>query len=188
MQRTLPSHKGAWRHRVATGIRVATLALCLLVTGSVQAERTGEYELKAALLRQLMNYVEWPAGSPANVCIVGVDPFGTVLDRAFADMRPQLRRLSANSDDLPTCGFVFVAGSEASVAAVLLSRLPTRGTLSVSDITDFTDAGGMVAMRMQENRVRFRIDVGHARRAGLRVNAKLLRLSDVIGNEPQVAP
>lgn len=140
----------------------------------------GEYELKAALLRQLLNYVAWPSGTPVGICVVGDDPFGDALDRAFADMRTRVRRLSANSAELGSCGLVFVAASEAAVLPPLLERLRASRALSVSDLPGFADDGGMIAMKTSARRVKLRIHLDRARRAGLHVDAKLLRLAEVI--------
>lgn len=174
--------------RVAPCIVLCALWLSGTALASGSTDSAAEYELKAALLRQLLNYVEWPSNAPSQVCVVGEDPFGATLDRAFGPLRPRLRRLSANSAELPACGLVFVAASEAPVTRLLLDRLRNIGTLSVSDQPNFTEQGGMIAMRMQERRVKFRIDVEHTRRAGLRVNAKLLRLSDLVGSDRVPAP
>ncbi len=162
--------------------------MCMVACLSASADRASEYALKAVLLRQLVNHVDWPSNAPTSICIVGEDPFGPTLDRAFGALRPRLRRLSANSAELPGCGLVFVAGSEAGVVRALVGRVGQRGTLSVSDLPGFTDEGGMIAMRMQDNRVKFRIDLAQTRRAGLRVNAKLLRLSEIVGKDEVNAP
>lgn len=197
--RTRPSRGGAREcdepARAASRWLALCLAQCVLwlscsafASGDGSAASMAEYELKAALLRQLLNYVEWPHGAPAHICVVGLDPLGAALEHAFGSLRPRLRRLPASSMELPACGLVFVAASEAPVTRVLLDRLSSTGTLSVSDQPGFTEQGGMIAMRMQERRVKLRIDIEHARRAGLRVSARLLRLSELVGTNRANSP
>ena len=178
----------AWaRAAIQRAHRSGVYALAvLLLTGAAlnghagSAAALNEYEVKALLLRQLVNYVEWPANAPTWVCVVGNDPFGPFLERAFADQRVRLRRLSANSDMLAQCGLVFVAASEAAVVPELLARLAARGALSISDMPRFTEQGGMISMLMVDRRVRFRIDLEHARSSQLRINAKLLQLAEIV--------
>ena len=173
------------RARVPTAIM---LMLALLVGPYVTmraaaAAPPSEYEVKALLLRQLVNYVDWPANSPTLICVVGSDPFGPYLERAFSDQRVRLRRLSANSGLLAQCALVFVAASESAVVPDLLSRLAARGALSVSDMPTFTERGGMISMLMVDRRVKFYIDLEHARSSQLRINAKLLQLAEIVSRQ-----
>src|ERR1700734_4210425 len=50
------------------------------------AERTLEYQVKAAFLLNFTKFIDWPPTafadpqSPLAICILGADPFGRVLD------------------------------------------------------------------------------------------------------------
>ena len=56
-------------------------------------QRSLEYAVKANFLYKFGDYVTWPVGAlgaddaPVNLCIVGEDPFGRVLDEAIAGER-----------------------------------------------------------------------------------------------------
>ena len=65
----------------------AALARALVRTARAQPTET---EVKAAFLPRFARYVTWPAGrgpapaQPFQLCVIGRDPFGRVLDRAAA--------------------------------------------------------------------------------------------------------
>ena len=63
----------------------------MVALGLGSAARAEDLELavKAAYLYKLAPFVDWPPGAldpqgPFNLCVVGRDPFGSVLDRAVA--------------------------------------------------------------------------------------------------------
>src|ERR1700686_1187095 len=68
-----------------------SLVFCLLLismiprTAAGQGDSADEYELKAAMLYNLTQFVEWPASAypdpqaPVLLCILGRDPFGSLL-------------------------------------------------------------------------------------------------------------
>ena len=50
--------------------------------------------------------------------------------------------------------------------------------LTVSDAPDFAAAGGIIGLRERTGRIRFDINQGAAKRAGLSLSSQLLRLAD----------
>jgi hypothetical protein len=73
-----------WRAGVAIG-------WLLIATASLwgQSSKPTDYQVKAAYLYNFGRFVEWPAnatgkGDLFTVCILGKDPFGSVLDKALA--------------------------------------------------------------------------------------------------------
>jgi hypothetical protein len=51
--------------------------------------------------------------------------------------------------------------------------------LTVSDIEDFTDRGGVVAFYLDRKKVRFAVNPTSARRRGLKLSSQLLRLGRI---------
>jgi hypothetical protein len=55
-----------------------------------------------------------------------------------------------------------------------LGSLPV---LTVGDVSEFAQAGGMIGMRIEDNRVRFDVNLAAAQRAGLTLNSQMLKLA-----------
>ena len=71
-----------------------------LPTGSGSGGISLEYQVKAAYLLNFTRYVEWPPQSftdpraPVTICVLGRDPFGSVLDATVGGRTTQGRSVS----------------------------------------------------------------------------------------------
>ncbi|GAB4264437.1 YfiR family protein [Deferrisoma sp.] len=142
-----------------------------------------EYRVKAAFLYHFAQLTTWERAAPAEgfeVCVVGDDPFGPELDllegKRVHGLRVGVRRCGRTPC---RCPVVFVARSEAARLPEVLGALDD-GVLTVSDIPGFADRGGMIELVERDGRLRFRIHRGRAGQAGLRFDARLLRLAEEV--------
>ena len=169
----------------------AVLLVAWLAVGTPPARaQYSEYEVKAGLLGNFIQFVKWPArafpdaGSPFTICIVGSDSFGGALERAVANQtvgghKVTIKR-SRRPEDLKSSQLVFVCKSERSRMSEILGGLQGASILSVGEIEDFARQGGVINFTMEGDKVRFEINVGAAQRAGLELSSKLLRLGKPI--------
>jgi hypothetical protein len=151
-----------------------------LVPAPVLAQDSLEYAVKATYLYKFAPFVEWPErafdtpASPYVVCVAGDDPFGPILDRATAGQsfgeRPVMVRRTAISAPDAGCHTLYTASPEA------LAAVRGRPVLTVTDAAR-GDAKGIVNFVLQNNRVRFEIDLRQAADNGLPISSKLLTLA-----------
>jgi hypothetical protein len=171
-------------------------AVMLPAVAAAQSGEPSEYEVKAAFLFNFTKFVEWPDSSfdsphaPIVIGIVGDDPFGESLVRLVAGQKAQGRAIAIikyrHSDDLRRCQILFISASERSRSAQILASLQETGVLTVSDIDGFAKIGGAVQLVIEENRVRFVVNLDAATQNKLRVSAKLLALARVINHSEAV--
>jgi hypothetical protein len=175
--------------------RVVSAAFALLVgislAGPGQAvERDAtEYNVKAAFLYNFASYVEWPAGafsgnSPFVLGVVGRDPFGATLDTIAAEKSVGgraivVRRFNSMGEYVP-CHMLFVSSSEAGRLTAIVQRLAGAPVLLVADTEDAAHGGVAVNFFLANGHVRFEINQLAAKRAGLTVSSKLLRLATIV--------
>ncbi|HYM10026.1 MAG TPA: YfiR family protein [Bryobacterales bacterium] len=154
-----------------------------------------EYQVKAAFLYNFAKFVEWPAdkpgGGPFVVGVLGKDPFGAALDQAFGGKTingraPQIWRITGVAE-ARQCQILFVSSSEAKRLPEILGTLRSASVLTVSEIEDFAESGGMIRLRTEENKVRLEINVDAATQAGIRISSKLLALARVVRGEARTA-
>ena len=131
-----------------------------------------EYTAKAASLVLLPDYIKWPApvSSPPAVGILGDDPFGGALDK----MKP---KRSKRIEDLKDCQIVFVANSERDNVGAILDSLAGANVLTVGESEGFAKRGGVIGFVIERDQVRFEINTGAARQAGLKLDLRLLKLA-----------
>jgi hypothetical protein len=152
-----------------------------------------EYEVKAAFLYNFAKFVQWPpeavSGSAAmRLCILGRDPFGNLLEsslrgKTLSEKPIEIERLS-DVRQLTGCHVVFISSSERSQAAAILETLSAHPVLTVSEIPEFAELGGMVNFYIEDRRIRFEINPKSAARAGLRISSQLLKLSRIVDTRP----
>jgi uncharacterized protein DUF4154 len=168
--------------------RGARLCLALALLPGALAARTQPTEdvVKAAFLPRFARYVAWPgaalpaAGAPFQLCIVGRDPFGDMLDQAASteliDGHGVVIRRMASADRIAGCQLAFVQGAAPTDTARLLLALRAQPILTITD----GRAGpqrGMIHFTIVGGRVRFFIDEAAAAERGLSISSRLLALA-----------
>lgn len=169
-------------------LRAAAVAACFLLGRAIApAQTASEREVKAAMLYSFTKFVEWPAASfpdaksPLTLCVLGKDPFGALLDQAVGDRSVAGRTVqvlrSQRPAELRGCQLVFISSSERRRLEEVLPALPQTGVLTVSDMDGFTRTGGMVGFVLDDNKVRFEVNLDAAEHAKLKISARLLKLA-----------
>jgi hypothetical protein len=164
--------------------------LCMADPAATRAAepRPSEYELKAAFIFNFSQFVEWPTNAfnsendPVIIGVVGSDPFGPILDRIVQDEKVRGRSLVveryARPNEIKRCHILFVSKSLAAQWPEILRAVSDQPILTVSDMDRFSNRGGMIHLVTERNLVRMRVNPEIARRAGLTISSKLLRLAD----------
>jgi hypothetical protein len=173
-----------------------TRTTCVLVVGLVsigigraagQAQITRQEDIKATFLYNFAKYVEWPAESrpdgaaaPFRIEIIGRDPFDGRFDqlmigKKMGDHSIEVVHSLAAPSETPV-HVAFVSASETKRLDSLLKIYSTKRVLTVSDILDFTQRGGMIAFVTEPGAVGFKINQAAAEQSHLRVSSRLLAL------------
>jgi hypothetical protein len=161
-----------------------------------------ERELKAACLYNFLKFVEWPENafpakdSPIVMAVVGEREVARVIEQVVADKKAQDRSIKVlsiegeaiNADVLKSCHVVFVSSSARQKPQQILPTLAERHVLTVGEAPGFCEADGMINFRVQENRIRFEINVSAADLAGMKISSKILRLAVRVLRNPPAKP
>jgi len=176
-----------WRRPAPLLLLGLLLALGLPgAAGSVSVAE--EYELKAAFLYQFTKYVNWPdaATGPVSICVLGEDPFGSTLDETLANKtakgQPIVARRIRSAGAVASCRILFVSRSEQPRLDATLAALHGQATLTVSDMVGFPSQGGMIHLKVVDDRIKLEINPDNAERAGLKIRSELLRLAELVRN------
>jgi uncharacterized protein DUF4154 len=176
---------------------VLSLAIMLAVLpcapSSLPDQTNGEYQVKAAFLFHFAQFVEWPAetfpsaNSPLKYCTIGDDPFRGALDETLKNKtvgtRPLLVQHLTNPEQIAGCQILFIATTEKKQFGAALSKAGGHPVLSVGETEHFTSDGGMIGLFLEDNKVRFDINLQAAERSKLKISSRLLLLAkNVIGN------
>lgn len=190
-------HGRSSRERDVCLQRTIAALVWLLFAGSsaLGQQKPSEYKVEAAYLYNFGRFVEWPAKSATaqtssfTICVLGEDPFGQALDatlagEAIGNQRVIARRISSPQMSAD-CQILFISSSEANRLNKIIEALDKNAILTVSDIPQFSQHRGMIQFVLEENRIRFEVNLTATQRAGLTLSSDLLKVATVVRKNPQ---
>jgi hypothetical protein len=161
-----------------------------------EAALNREYPIKAAYLYNFSRYVQWPAeafptsDTPLVIGVLGTNPFGDTLDEIArtkkVDGRSIVAKRFASMAAYTPCHVLFVPSSTSpEEQAAAIRKTYGIPVLVVGENPGFAEQGGAVNFFIEENKVRFEINVDVAKRQKLKISSKLLSLAKIVGGQQQ---
>ncbi len=188
---------GSRRERIWCGL------LLLLVAGGAFARlQAAEQiattdEVKAAFLFNFAKFVEWPADAPgdASPFVIGVIDSNGIGDalrelvrtKSIGNRSISVKRLAAD-DDLISTQMLFVGQAGRAKVVEVLRRASKAAVLTVSDVDSFCEQGGIIALTLEGNHVRFEVNLDPAERVRLKISSKLLALARKVHPSSAIPP
>lgn len=170
-----------------------SLALLLLTAAAMagaDARKDLEYQVKAAFLFNFAKFVEWPAdafakpGDPLAICVLGKDPFGESLDQVVrgetVNGRPLVVRRPRQALEARGCQILFLAGLERQRQDEALAAVEGASILTVGEGDGFLASGGVIRFVLEQNRVRFDVNLAAAEASRLKLSSRLLSLAHTV--------
>lgn|GEM_PF-6681722 len=172
------------------------------------ADNPQREQIEAGLIYKFISFIDWPdkISKENQEAVFKVDnevkqPFVIgVLDndrlvKAFTPVIGRLvkegRKLKVEkiSSDAPLsvlerCQILYVAATTKAEMLALLARVKKLQVVTVSDMENFVNLGGVIGFSEQQGRMKFSINNRVARASGIYINAKLMRVAvRVVGIE-----
>ena len=177
------------RRRCTTRTLLLVATLCLGAHAGAQT-RADEAQTKAAFVFNFLKFVEWPADATRGpqeafvMLIIGAGATADATEQFLAAKqigeRPVLVRRIKWDQSLSGVDAVFVAESDTKKLRRVFDTAAAAGTLTIGEGEEFATRGGVIALLVENNRVRFDVDTAAATAAGLRVSSKLLALTRLV--------
>jgi hypothetical protein len=174
---------------------IVVLSLLVIPVLRAQQPKASEYLVKATYLYNFGRFVQWPPtavavqGDSFPICVIGQDPFGAALDTILAgeaiDGKSVVARRVTKTQDALNCRVLYISPSEDSRLKELLVALDKAGVLTVSDIPQFSQRGGMIQFVLAGNKIRFEVNLTNAQIAGLTLSSDLLKVAVAVRKSPQ---
>lgn len=154
----------------------------------VQAAPSPEAQVKAAIVFNLLRFVDWPGVGEDSVHVVrlGVVGEGGVADALLALEGKMSGSITFNvrrvlPGDGPQ-GFeaLFFAGVPKEQQADYMRALANDPVLTFGETAGFLDSGGMVQLGLREERVHIRLALERVKASRLRIPAQVLKLVEIV--------
>jgi hypothetical protein len=170
---------------------VAALTLVLSIA-PLDGQNVTESSLKAAFIYNFAKFTEWPqdvlpATASFVACVLGDAAVGAALERATRGRLLSGRTISVAQvrveGPLQTCHLLYVSGVGTAAAVHVLTVVQSMPVLTIGDIDEFTDVGGMAHVFVENGQMRFDLNYESAKHARLQLSSKLLALASHVWDE-----
>ncbi|HVR24047.1 MAG TPA: YfiR family protein [Candidatus Polarisedimenticolia bacterium] len=195
--RHMLQHQGTWRvlDRRACLKAIAIAWALLTIPGLyAQGSKPTDFQVEAAYLYNFGRFVEWPTkiaptrGDAFTVCVLGKDPFGPALDVTLAGETIDGKRVVAKRISGPqesgNCQILFLSLAEDGRLNKIIETVDKQAILTVSDMPQFAERGGMIQFVLEGSRVRFEVNLTATQRAGLKLSSELLKVATAVRSKP----
>jgi len=161
------------------------LALGLAFAPACARAQADEYTAKAAFIYNIALFSSFAnASGVVRLCVLGRDPFGSVLDaldgKPLGKARLTIAYPRSADEALALCQIVFIGASEADDTMLLAERAKGAGVMTVADVDGAARRGVMLELAVADRRIAFDFNATAARAAGIGLSSKVLRLARAI--------
>lgn len=174
-------------------IAICLISVCLSVPTSAQstsAAAPSEYLIKAGFTYNFAKLMQWPdraftqPDSPIVIGILGTDPFGNTLRDVLAGKNANgrsfvIKRLKFGAE-FKDCNILFVSASETAHLDEIFRAARGLPILTIGETPSFARRGGIINFVIEEDKIRFEVNVEAAKQADIAISSRLLTLAKIV--------
>jgi YfiR/HmsC-like len=180
--------------------KVRSIAACLICmtlalafashAQSADSSESSEYLIKAGFTYNFAKLMEWPANafpqadSPIVIGILGTDPFAGTMDEVLRGKTVNGRQFVVKhlkwGMDFKDCNILFVSASETPHLDEIFKAVRGLPILTIGDTSGFAQRGGIINFIVEDNKVRFEVNLDAAKQADINISSRLLTLAKTV--------
>lgn len=176
---------------VALNLVFLLFASCFLPKATAQEASARAYAIKAGFIYHFTRFIKWPppskfssSNNAYNICVIGDNPFGSILNRLEEKHRfkehPLKIQLDVSRNDFRGCHILFVSFSERFDVEKIVEQTSDLQVLTVGDTEGFAERGIDINLLVVENRVQFEINKQCLDASGFKVSSELYDLATIV--------
>jgi hypothetical protein len=169
---------------------LAVMAALALAAPAARAQGVADLPaVKAAFVYNFIKLVTWPdnrfssPAAPLQVCVLSEDPMEPALARSLGGKLVGSHVLEVTTlgpdGDVLQCHVLYLGSHALGRHESLMARAGGKGVLLVDEGPNFSWPDGMIRLFIEQNRVRFELNLESLERSGLRVDPRLIRLARI---------
>lgn len=149
-----------------------------------------EYKVKAAFLFHFAQLVDWPSDAfnpgdqSLNLCIFDDEPhlqeLQSTLEGKQIGAQVMHVRLLRQTQPAQLCSILFLGRDEGRRQTAVLRSLRGQPVLTVGEADNFLSEGGVIRLHLEQDKIRFDINVGVADSSHLKISSRLLLLASSV--------
>ena len=179
------------RRRLGSGLRLVALAFACASAAAqpAGAEVNREQQVKAAYLYNFARFTTWPASKlarpddPIRFCVQRGDPLAAAMHEALdgksIDEHPTQVLELTDAQAMRTCHLAYLGKRPGLQLDAELQALDNAEVVTVHE-GESARTAGIVRLFIEDNRLRFEINMAAAERSHIGLSARLLGLARVV--------
>ncbi len=165
------------------------VALVLVAAPHPFQEPLEEYQVLAKVIRHFLALVTWPMppDRPLKFAVIGGNGFGTDLDVSFSrgpvgGRKVVLKYLSSGAylADGESYDAVFIDRGEEARLPAILAKSAGKPVLTLGYSPGLAKRGVMVNFYLESSKIRFEVNTGRTKEAGLAISSHLLGMAKIV--------
>lgn len=156
--------------------------------GGEYSPESREYHLKAAFLRYVAKFVEWPANAISagtiNICILGLIPsfeaINSINGKVVNDHTIAITKISEVKEAPGHCQILFVTKTEQDNVKKIISAVQNLPILAFGDMEHFAEQGGDMNFYIVNNRLAIMINPPAVNKSNLKISERMLKVVTVV--------
>ena len=174
-------------------LSIAWVTLLVALSGSGTAVAEGgkptENAVKSAMIFNMIKFVDWPAEALANdagtitVCVLGKGGLAGALDALQGEQlkgRKVVVRQIKQVADTGNCQVLVIGDVERRIVTTVIEQTRQLPLLTISDLPNFAQAGGVVGLGEQSGKIRFVINLSASAQHKVRIHSLLLKMARIV--------
>jgi hypothetical protein len=165
--------------------------LVLLSIHSGSNKEIEEYNAKALFIYNFTKYIEWQGESDFQVFTIGVykksdilDPLKAISSSKKIQNKKIIVKQINESNENTSFQILFLPDFTSKESYVnLLKNLPRKNLLIISESKKLFDSGTGINFLIQENKIKFEINLSSIENAELKISSQLLKLATRVKKE-----
>ena len=151
---------------------------------------------EARYLKKMLSFVEWPSQPEIptetfRVCVAADYRIAFPLSEELRGLTMTGRKINVQmigkTDSPRNCQVLFIGSPEPKLRAKLLESVKGTQVLTVGDDAGFLEAGGILEFVQVGGSIQFAANLHAAKRAGLKIDSRLLALAQRVLPDKEVA-
>ncbi|UII31327.1 YfiR family protein [Fulvivirga ulvae] len=161
--------------------------LCFLCFNVEAPAQIGETRLKSIWLEKFSKFIEWPTSDTLDyftITILGEGDINQYLYDIYKNRTIKNKPVKINVidkiDSLENCNILFINTEQAKDLDKVLDKVRSKPILTIGDTQGFAKKGIIINFYLEQNKVRFELNISAAKSSGLDVDFRLLEAARII--------
>ncbi|WP_461538704.1 YfiR family protein [Spongorhabdus nitratireducens] len=169
-------------------LRLLLALLFLSVSGFATSEKkpkASEEKVKTAIIYNIIRFTDWPYNNrEIRLCLLGSGIMPRALN-AINGKEVSGRTIVVKPRISPEymtreCDALYISDSSQSQLSGVLKQLRNSPVLTLSDMNQFPEQGGMIGLYRNAGKVNFAININAVQNARLMVSSQILKLARIV--------